>query len=380
MWNGSASQKFIPCRGIRQGDPLSPYIFVLCLERLSQIINKSVEDGRWKPFTVRRNGLKISHLCFADDMLLFAEASVDQMNKIHQCLDEFCAASGQRVSVAKTKIFFSKNVSSALAENISRNSGFMVTKDLGKYLGVPLLHQRITKQTYSYLLEKLQQKLTGWKAKNLSLARRITLCKAVLSTIPLYSMQVAVIPKHTCKEIEKICRRFIWGQQDGRDKIHLINWTRLCQPKEEGGLGIKKMKTMNKAFVMKLAWGIAQENNMWVRFLKEKYLKSNRRDDHPTATTRDSVLWKEICRVWHTVQQNTSWNLGNGKQILFWKDSWLASYGPLYRHIIGEIPVDTINYTVADMVDERGKWKWGEFAHLIPMPIVIGVAGHIPPT
>ena len=65
---------------------------------------------------------------------------------------------------------------------------------------------------------------------------------------------------------------------------------------------------------------------------------------------------------------------------MFWKDSWLASYGPLYRHIIGEIPVDTINYTVADMVDERGKWKWGEFAHIIPMPIVMGVAGHIPPT
>ena len=110
---------------------------------------------------------------------------------------------------------------------------------------------------------------------------------------------------------------------------------------------------MNKAFVMKLSWDISQENSMWVRFLKEKYIKPNRRDDHPTATARDSVLWKEICQVWHTVQQNTSWNLGNGKK----KDSWLASYGPLSRHIIGEIPVDKRNYTVADMVDDRGKWK-----------------------
>uniref|UniRef100_A0A6N2MJB1 Reverse transcriptase zinc-binding domain-containing protein n=1 Tax=Salix viminalis TaxID=40686 RepID=A0A6N2MJB1_SALVM len=66
--------------------------------------------------------------------------------------------------------------------------------------------------------------------------------------------------------------------------------------------------------------------------------------------------------------------------MLFWKDSWLAHYGPLSRHIIGEIPVENRNSTVADMVDDRGKWKWEEFAHLIPMPIVMGIAGHIPPT
>ena len=78
----------------------------------------------------------------------------------------------------------------------------------------------------------------------------------MLSTIPLYSIQAVVIPNNTCNEIKKICRRLIWGHREGRDKIHLVNWSRLCQSKEEGGMGIKKMETMNKAFIMKLAWGV----------------------------------------------------------------------------------------------------------------------------
>jgi hypothetical protein len=67
-----------------------------------------VEDNSWKPFRMRRNGLKISHLCFADDMLLFTEASMDQLERVTKCLDTFCAASGQKVSNTKTKVYFSK--------------------------------------------------------------------------------------------------------------------------------------------------------------------------------------------------------------------------------------------------------------------------------
>lgn len=78
-----------------------------------------------------------------------------QLERVSHCLDMFCSASGQRVSVAKTRIFFLKNVSAALANDISRRSGFQVTTDLGRYLGVPLLHQRVTKQIYIYVVDNL---------------------------------------------------------------------------------------------------------------------------------------------------------------------------------------------------------------------------------
>ena len=61
----------------------------------------------------------------------------------------------------------------------------------------------------------------------------------------------------------------------------------MCQPKEEGGMGLRKMEQMNKAFIMKLAWGMVQENNLWVQFLKDKYMRNNMGEDHPVATSRD---------------------------------------------------------------------------------------------
>lgn len=74
LWNGCPLDNFKPFRGIRQGDPLSPYIFVLCLDKLSQLIQKEVVDHSWKPFRINRNGIDISQLSFANDMLLFAES------------------------------------------------------------------------------------------------------------------------------------------------------------------------------------------------------------------------------------------------------------------------------------------------------------------
>ena len=176
--------------------------------------------------------------------------------------------------MVKTKIFFSKNVSQALTNNISMNSGFKTTKDLEKYLGVPLLHQRVTKHTYKYIIDNLQSKLVGWKANSLSLAGKITLCKVVLSSIPLYPIQLALLLKIICYDIEKLCRRFIWGQNDGKDKIHLVNWRTMCQQKEVGGLGLRKMDGMNKAFIMKLALRVFQNSeSLQVRVFRSKYVK-----------------------------------------------------------------------------------------------------------
>lgn len=91
---------------MRLGDPLPPYIFVLCLERLSHLINDAISSGVWKPIKASKDGPLISHLLFVDDMLLFTEASVDQVATIKGCIDQFCCHFRQLVSVAKAKIFF----------------------------------------------------------------------------------------------------------------------------------------------------------------------------------------------------------------------------------------------------------------------------------
>ena len=115
-WNGKQLQWFKPSRGIRQGDTIFPYFFVLCMERLSNIIYPVVNTGRWKPIQVLRNGPHLSHLFFADDLLLFAKATEDQIRTIMECLNHFCRIYGQKVSLQKSSIFVSHRVDSTVAD------------------------------------------------------------------------------------------------------------------------------------------------------------------------------------------------------------------------------------------------------------------------
>ena len=190
LWNGEKTKSFTPSRGLRQGDPLSPYLFVLCLERLCHMIDRSTAAREWKPISLSQSGPKLSHVCFADDLILFAEASVAQIRIIRRILEAFCASSGQNVSLDKSKIFFSQNVSRDLEKLISHESGIKATKELGKYLGMPLLQKRINKDTFGEVLTRVSSRLAGWKGKTLSFAGRLTLTRSVLASIPVHTMSV----------------------------------------------------------------------------------------------------------------------------------------------------------------------------------------------
>lgn len=140
---------------------------------------------------------------FADDLLLFGQASVQQMKCALQTIDTFCHLSGQQVNLSKTSIMYSKNADRDLRRQLNRESGFKEVGNLGKYLGVPLLGRAPKKADYQYLTEKINQKLVGWKAKHLSLAGRTTLAKAVIEAMPIYLLMVASIPKGVIHEIQK---------------------------------------------------------------------------------------------------------------------------------------------------------------------------------
>lgn len=98
-------------RGLRQGDPLSPYLFVLCLEKLYHIISSSVKKGDWKPFAITKDGPYLSHVFFADDLMLFGEASKKQLRVMLKCLDGFCKMSARDGwGLEKSKLYVSPDV------------------------------------------------------------------------------------------------------------------------------------------------------------------------------------------------------------------------------------------------------------------------------
>lgn len=180
LWNGEALDEFQPMRGIRQGDPISPYLFVLCIEHLFQPINIVVENSFWNPIKIARGAPKLSHLAFADDLLLFAEASKDQIEVIKCIMNLFCGSSDQKVSHGKTRIYFSNSVGWQRKHHLSQLFGYNFTNDLGKYLGIPILHKKVPKRFFQFILNKVNQRLSSWKAHHLSFAGRLTLMKFVL--------------------------------------------------------------------------------------------------------------------------------------------------------------------------------------------------------
>ena len=102
LWNGEKTDPFFPSRGLRQGDPLSPYLFVLCLEYLSNLINTKVESKDWIGIKASKNGPVFSHLFFADDLIFFAEANENCCRTIMDVLNDFCMVSGQKVNFHKS--------------------------------------------------------------------------------------------------------------------------------------------------------------------------------------------------------------------------------------------------------------------------------------
>ncbi|XP_012090889.1 uncharacterized protein LOC105648985 [Jatropha curcas] len=187
-------------------------------------------------------------------------ASLDQADVIKGVLEEFCE-SGQKVNANKTHVFFSKNVSSNLKMQMSRALGFKATDNLGKYLGVSLLHGRINLASYSYILDNAKKRLSEWNAAHLSMAGRITLATSVIASMPLYAMQTTKLAKSICNNIEKSYRKFIWGCSAENRKVMLIPWNEVRQPKAEGGLGFRNLQYLNDAFLMKLGWGIMNDGD-----------------------------------------------------------------------------------------------------------------------
>lgn len=214
LWNGEKTREFYPNHGLRQRDPLSPYLFVLCMERLGHMVNMLVDNGCWKPITLARNGPKLTHLCFADDIILFARADVEQARTVKNCLETFCQDAGLRVSLQKSSLIKSRNVPTTFAQTLSSILGISLTKKMGKYLGVPSLQKRVTGRTYNEVLERMQQKLQGWKSRCLSMAGRVTLIKAVTSVVPSHIMQTTALPKDICDKMDRCQRQFLWGSTE----------------------------------------------------------------------------------------------------------------------------------------------------------------------
>ncbi|CAN1822383.1 Putative ribonuclease H protein At1g65750 [Linum perenne] len=256
-----------------------------------------------------------------------------------------------------------------------------LTQNLGKYLGVPILHDRVNVHTYQDVLDKIDNRLSGWKAKSLSLAGRVTLAKSVLAAIPAYAMQTSVLPQKTCEAIDRRIRNFVWGTTEEARKISLVAWDKICLPKENGGLGLRMAGLLNRAYLTKLAFVFFKDKDrLWVRLLQHKYFTDSGTEGlRPRKLLSQSPLWKGLSREWGTMLDGARSSVRNGVDTLFWTNIWVDSGQRLLDAADTSAQGFNIDSSVADFTTADGQWDFVSISKFLPPDVVDVIAGMTPP-
>ena len=228
-------------RGIRQGGPLSPYLFVMCAEGLSTLLTKSELDGDLQGIKVCRVAPSIHHLFFADDSFLFARGTLSECTNIKQVLRTYEAVSGQAVNFVKSCVSFSPNITSYDKQLLANCLGMRRVEFHDKYLGLPVIIRKSKKETFAYVKDRVWKKLQSWRGGLLSSAGRELLVKTVAQALPMYFMQCFLLSKSFYEELNLMIAKFWWSRDSGERKTHWLNWGYLCKPKHEGGLGFRDL-------------------------------------------------------------------------------------------------------------------------------------------
>ena len=374
LWNGEPTESFTPSRGIRQGDRLSPYLFVACIERLAQLIETSYKEGHWKALPITRGGIRLSHLMFVDDVVLFGEASKARAQVINDCLNRFCEASGQKISTQKSRVYFSPNTNEAVRAEVCGLLGITSTTDLGRYLGVPVIHGRVTTSTFQDVITRVDKRLAGWKTKCLSLAGRTTLIQSTIAAIPAYVMQSAKLPCSLCDTLDKKIRRFLWGGTAMERKTHLVSWNKIIKEKAQGGLGIRSMRQLNSAFLMKLGWRVKTEPSaLWVRILKEKYSRGRELEGFNGHISSVSNAWRGIRETMALTKKGMGFTIGDGRLAEFWNHAWLDKQ-ILREQTRCHIPEAQQGYKVCEYWQPNIGWDWATLSQFLPTNILQRIA------
>jgi hypothetical protein len=265
----------------------------------------------------------VNHLLFADDSLLFLKASDEGAREIVSLLEQYCNASGQRINLDKSSIFFSKGCPEGIRESIKAILNVANETLNEKYLGMPSDVGRSKSGVFKYLKDRIWKKIQGWLEQILASGGKEVLIKSVAQAIPVFSMSCFKLPRGLCSAINSMLQSFWWGCKDGKRKTCWVSWETMCSPKFAGGLGFRDIELFNLAMLARQAWRILQNPaTLSARILKAVYF--------PTVDFLQASLGHSPSQVWRALVEGRDMmaqglirRIGTGESTNAWDQNWL---------------------------------------------------------
>nr|XP_009800410.1 PREDICTED: uncharacterized protein LOC104246308 [Nicotiana sylvestris]XP_016445624.1 PREDICTED: uncharacterized protein LOC107770805 [Nicotiana tabacum] len=279
---------------------------------------KTSNVNRWvKGFEVDRNSadsLKITHLQYADDTLIFCDAEEEQLRYLRIILVLFEGISGLHIYRRKSHIYPIDEVHNM--EQLSLVVGGEVGSLPSIYLGMPLGARSKSKEIWNSVIEKCVKKLSRWKTQYLSMGGRLVLINSVLDSIPTYMMSLFPIPGGIIQRLDKLRRSFLWQGNKEKKVFHLVKWKSIIVMKRQGGLGIKNLKNQRKTLKMKWLWRYSQElQTLWSKVIKAKYGEENNWELYPDMFGLAQDQQKTVAETW----SSQGWELILRRQLNDWE-------------------------------------------------------------
>ncbi|KAJ0450527.1 putative RNA-directed DNA polymerase [Helianthus annuus] len=327
--NGSPTFDFQCEKGMRQGDPLSPFLFLLVMEALTACLSKAEDLGLVKGIDLPNEGPKVSHLFFADDALIVGDWSRGSIFNVVRILRCFRICSGLSINLVKSSLI-GIGISDSEVVSLSSEIGCKAEQFPFKYLGLPVGANMNRISNWSSVIDMFEARLSLWKAALLSIGGRVTLIKSVLQSLPIYFFSLFKVPVGVINQLEAIMRKFLWGGSRADRKTCWVSWDCVTEPISSGGLGIRKLGLVNSALLFKWAWRYkAEGNSLWAKVVSAIHSHSRSWEFLPVNSSLGGV-WGNIVKVVNKpivgsqrFRQFMLGEIGDGRKVAFWLDPWL---------------------------------------------------------
>jgi hypothetical protein len=320
LLNGVPGKFLHQRRGVRQGDPFSPLLFVLAADLLQSVINKAFQQGLLSLPIPPRDDAGFPIVQYADDTIMILKASQRELHCLKALLQTFSASTGLKINYNKSCLV-PINLDDESTNNLAGLFGCKVESLTSTYLGLPLGTTKPRIEHYGQIMSNTEKKLSSISAM-LTQAGRLQLVNSLISSLPTYMMCTLEVPVAVIEYIDRARRHCLWRNLDCNAKARpLVAWKKCTKPKKKGGLGIINLRSQNSYPRLKhLDKFFNRTDAPLVRLLWNSYYSNGRLPQ--SAKYEGSFWWKDILKLCDLYRGIACCTVNDGKSVLFWHDLW----------------------------------------------------------